>query len=640
MPALSIPEVILAILARLPASKHDDTSVLSVTFIICLNEDIIRGTVWHQLYCLRRTKDIDFRSLLDTIIRVPSERDEAASVLCNYEGFAWDMLKMELECRVPEDVSGIWKEDEVHSAGKRWDGFGEEWVDGASRRKSEHKREDKFDTREIKPDWIQRRWWAKQALATISRLDAMLDIMRVFYTNQAHATSIVNAQRFERGMIALSGLMGVNTHEMSHNYDSLAQACKDSLVECGIEIDATSIEFDLKTFSKGVCDWMRTQGFRKTEGGQPYDDMMSSFPHRFMTTNRVNLRCSIATRLGLRAAPVGIIGHVHAWIALPSDQRPDSPSLSSAEEIDWENEQPLRRLHVDIIRRAASDLLAYVTSIDVEPPEVQANNVEGALYASAMTLFIAGPQTPEAINYIDWIISVTKRHHLLDTETVLRMLQQFLSDVRIENNQIPEIGTRLRYEIAKMRVSRVDVKKRNNKKYWVGMIFRHARSQTLGLIIGWDEADARLVAGIETDAEYNHAINAPSALRSESVLLIYMNIRYEAYDCFQALAADGIMRCELFVYSEFEISVPLQIDVAEENVVPLPPSTGLSEHEQNTTWDIVRALMQHRAPIIERTFMRVEVDEELGRARFVPAASTAEEYPEDTALGDEYLRKP
>ncbi|QRV90548.1 F-box only protein 21 [Ceratobasidium sp. AG-Ba] len=664
MSVLSIPEVILAILTRLPASKHDDTSVR--TLIACTKAsrmlravaqtdslwlkhyrarwtrprltDTNEGT-WHQLYCLRRAKDIDFRSLLDTIIRVPSERDEAASVLCNYEGFAWDMLRMELECRVPEDVSGIWKEDEEQSAGERWDGFGEEWVDGASERKSEHKREDKFDTREIKPDWIQRRWWAKQALAAISRLDAMLDIMRVFYTNQAHATSIVNAHRFERGIIALSGLMGVNTHEMSHNYDSLAQACKDSLVEYGIEVDATSSEFDLKTFSKGVCDWMRTQGFRRTQGDQPYNDLMSSFPHAFMTTNRTSIPMSlvctfvaIATRLGFLAAPAGDVGHVHAWIALPDYQRPDSSSSPGTEEIDWEDEQPLRRLHVDVCYSETEPFLTSekmrqtLESLDVpqarwkmfmEPCTAsQANdaascersasfckaniNLDGALYTSAITLFIAGPQTPGAAQYLEWITAVTKRHYPLDTESVLRMLLQFLSDLRIGDNQIPEIGTHLRNEITKLRVSSVNVKKRKDKKYWVGMIFKHARSQSLGLIVGWDEPDMLFVTGTEIDGLYRQHKQAG----------------------YKTLGVNGIM-----------------IYVPEDNVVPLPSLTGSSEDEQKPAWDRVRALMRHGMSIIERTFTRVEVDEELGRVWFVPAVSTAEEYPEDTALGEEYMRR-
>jgi hypothetical protein len=92
---------------------------------------------------------------------------------------------------------------------------------------------------------------------------------------------------------------------------------------------------------------------------------MNHFPHSFMTTNRVcrslsfmtrednqptqrslpmSLVCTfvaIVTRLGLRAAPVGFPGHVHAWVALPGTE---SDNVST----DWEDDTPTKWLAVDV----------------------------------------------------------------------------------------------------------------------------------------------------------------------------------------------------------------------------------------------------------------------------------------------------
>ena len=59
-----------------------------------------------------------------------------------------DVLKMEATCRVPEEVEDI------------WDPEGDEW-EGEDRDEWEETEEDE---REVGEDWIERRWWAKQAL--------------------------------------------------------------------------------------------------------------------------------------------------------------------------------------------------------------------------------------------------------------------------------------------------------------------------------------------------------------------------------------------------------------------------------------------------------------------------------------------
>ena len=52
---------------------------------------------------------------------------------------------------------------------------------------------------------------------------------------------------------------------------------------------------------------------------------------------------SIVRRMGLRAAPVGFPGNVHAWIALPSTLTTDDVGRAY-----WEPTKPARELRVDV----------------------------------------------------------------------------------------------------------------------------------------------------------------------------------------------------------------------------------------------------------------------------------------------------
>ncbi|QRV75826.1 hemimethylated DNA-binding domain protein [Ceratobasidium sp. AG-Ba] len=83
-------------------------------------------TPWYKIYCQRRINDIRILSLLDTVIKSPSKRDDAAVALCEYYELAWDMLRTQATCRVPDTVKDIWKEEEEIWAGEIWEGPGEE----------------------------------------------------------------------------------------------------------------------------------------------------------------------------------------------------------------------------------------------------------------------------------------------------------------------------------------------------------------------------------------------------------------------------------------------------------------------------------------------------------------------------------
>ncbi|KAG8742202.1 hypothetical protein FRC10_001898 [Ceratobasidium sp. 414] len=673
MSLFMIPDVVLHVLGHLPAARYDDTSVR--TLIACTKvSHALRAIArtdsvwfrhysvrwskpelepgqqqWYTLYCARRETDLWVLSLLDTLITTPSKRGDAAFELAGRKDYAWGVLRMEARCKVPEGVRDVWRGEEKEWEGERWEGVGEEWADGEGKgRDMEDGEIEEVDTREMKNDWIQRRWWAKQMLGrTISRTTAVITMARVFLGDQPDPASLENARNFEDGLKALSGLMGVNVSEISHNYDNLAAECARRLVADGVCVDPAKQEFDLKEFSSAVCTWMASQGFKKA-ASEHYYDLMNHFPHKFTTTNRRTLPMSlvcifvaIVTRLGLLAAPVGFPGHVHAWVALPSYQC--TKSVPYEPETDWEAETPTRRLHVDVfhsdvepflasdsmrqtlgnlqvpreqhpmlmrpsaasemVLRAANNILHSVTRTQHQPNALVQAEVRGAaLYASAMAFVVARPQAADAARFVSGVVSVIKEQFPLDVEPVLAQLLTIF-----DRDPDHGGGVQLRNSIARLHDTSVDVKARAREgvpRWWVGMVFRHAKFRYVGVIMGWDEECA---AGEEWILQAR--VERLPKGRNQPFYTV--------------LAADGSSRY-----------------VADENVVPLPSLASETDPEQRVTWGTVRALMLASTWAVEQTFSRVEVDEKLGRAWFVPAVNTANEYPGDTALGQAYMNSP
>jgi hypothetical protein len=102
-------------------------------------------------------------SLLNDIISTPSKRDASINELVEMGDLAWDALRMEAMCQVPDEVKDVWAKEDKERRTERWDGIGEEWNGGDTNDGSA----EGPDSRRITNDWIQRRWWAKQALGYV-----------------------------------------------------------------------------------------------------------------------------------------------------------------------------------------------------------------------------------------------------------------------------------------------------------------------------------------------------------------------------------------------------------------------------------------------------------------------------------------
>ncbi|KAJ1311868.1 hypothetical protein OPQ81_010327 [Rhizoctonia solani] len=644
---LGIPELVLHFLSYLLPSKYDDASVKALlacaqtcrSLAEIAKTDVLWGPHyrarylrdlglegdWYRHYISRRKSDLQAINLLNDIISTPSKRDTSVVQLIEMGDLAWDVLNMEAMCPVPEELKDIWTRDDRERRMERWEGIGEVW--NGSGEEPDNAREQP-DSRNITNDWIQRRWWARQALGTMARASSAQTMSRVFSEPRPDPTSLENARAFEDGIKALSGLMGANVAEIGHNYDNLARACGQHLESVGISTDPRSPEFDLKAFSVGVCNWMTSQGFKKANNDHYYD-LMNHFPHKFITTNRRTLPMSlvytfvaIVTRLGLCASPVGFPGHVHAWITIP-DSEPHRENRSLAVDVFHSDKEPfledqvlrerLQSLGVpeeqweDLVRpaeaaemvfRAANNILHSVTRVQNQvdlaiSPETRA----GALYASATTFLLARPEAADASRFIGGIMSVVKEYFPLDTEPVLsRTLAELLT-----RDPHQSIGFQLRHVVARLKQEYIEINGRGEVKWWVGLVFRHAKFGYMGLVTGWDKE-------CNADEDWIQAVGVNQLPRG----------RHQPF--YSVIGEDGGTRY-----------------VAEENIIPLPNIPKDGQEPDRVTWANVHEFVTNSTWMIEQTFTRIEVDEERGHAWFVPSANTSRRYPGDVLVGQAHM---
>ncbi|QRV75809.1 hemimethylated DNA-binding domain protein [Ceratobasidium sp. AG-Ba] len=225
-----------------------------------------------------------------------------------------------------------------------------------------------------------------------------------------------------------------------------------------------------------------------------------------------------------------------------------------------------------------------------------------ARYVVLLMALITGPPIADTADILQAIVKFfgLQSQYLLDIEAVLNKSLDFISSER--PSPAPELALHLQHTVTQLMDTRADVNRRKNEKYWVGMMFKHAKIDHLDVIFGWDAAYNDQAQWLARDSD------APPGGWNQPF--------------YSTLSSNGNGRY-----------------VAEEDVIQLPHSRNtLFEAQQRITWDDIRVLMMTRTSYIGRIFSRVEVDEESGRAWFVPGKSMAGEYPGDTALGEEYMR--
>ncbi|KAF8593988.1 hypothetical protein BDV93DRAFT_565925 [Ceratobasidium sp. AG-I] len=652
---LAIPELVLHTLYQLPSSKFSDTSVktlLSCSLASRALRDVVKteslwrwhyvvryGDVrgsgdggapqWYTLYTHRRTLDTIALYHLTRIISTPSDRSEAITELIDLGDEVKNVLKMEATCRVPEEVEDVWDPEEDEWKGEERD----EWE------------ETEEDTREVRGDWIERRWWAKQALGTICRVGGVKTMASLFVGDagaRPRPTDPGNAVMFEEGLIALSSFMGVDVSRIPGYFDSLSEKCKHHLESKEICADPGRGEFDLEAFSKGVCEWMASRSFKRSANDGQYYNLMNHFPHKFLTTHRrslpMSLVCvfvSLVRRMGLRAAPVGFPGNVHAWIALPSTSTTNDVGGG-----DWANTAPARELRVDVfhadeeplleagnlrevlghmgvprseygeamrpssagdmVLRAANNILHSVTRVQqFIDGSITPETRGAALYTAAMAILLARPTAPDVTRYTTAITTVIKSQFPLDTTPILSYLTTHAFPTGPVHTRLADAASEIKDDEGP---GPVKEREKEGVKWWVGMMFRHKRYNYVGLVLGWD---GECKAGD---------------------------------DWIRALRVDDLPRGRGQPFYRVVTDSGESMYVAEENMLPLPIDETSTSESDRLDWVTIRRLISNASQSIAQTFARVEVDEPNGRAWFIPGVAVQLEHPDDPALGRAYMR--
>lgn len=372
-------------------------------------------------------------------------------------------------------------------------------------------------------------------------------------------------------------------------FDWLAEGCKLYLESEGICGDPQRAEFDLEVFSKGVCGWMVSWSFKRPPstssspllnqylssvndvsaevGDRQYHNMMTHFPHKFLTTYRVrfnhfthppsltdnqksspvSLVCvfvSLVRRMGLRAAPVGFPGNVHAWIALPSTSITNDVGL-----MEWEQTTPARELRVDVfhadgeifldaanlrqvlaqtrvpegdyaekmrpspakemVLRAVDDIFysaTYVLSLtrnllggvdllgdrrmyDFEDRTITPESRAAALYTASVALLLGRPDVFEFIRYTTNITTAINSRFPLDATPILSYLTTHAFPTGYVHTSLSDAAKQIKDNEGP---GPAKDRKKEGVQCWVGMMFRHKQYGYVGLVLAWDgECKAR-----------------------------------------------------------------------------------------------------------------------------------------------------
>jgi hypothetical protein len=105
---------------------------------------------------------------LNKIVTTPAKRGASMLELVELGDGAWDALRIEATCKVPQEVRDVWAREEQGWRKERWEGIGSEWGEGGGGDKEDSPEGE--DGRVMTDDWLQRRWWAKQALGCVDTL--------------------------------------------------------------------------------------------------------------------------------------------------------------------------------------------------------------------------------------------------------------------------------------------------------------------------------------------------------------------------------------------------------------------------------------------------------------------------------------
>ncbi|EJC98722.1 uncharacterized protein FOMMEDRAFT_23533 [Fomitiporia mediterranea MF3/22] len=208
---------------------------------------------------------------------------------------------------------------------------------------------------------LTRKYWAAELKKIIARRTAIDSWTSL---SQSRADEEINPLPFEEAFATLSCFHGVLPDEIMNLVNREIDGCKRYLETENICCDPGAEEFVTSRLCTTVCEYMRAQGFDKTEANRFYD-VRNSLPHLFLTSFRhclpislVFIFVAIVKSLGVKASALNTPNVV---IALVHDRLVDVCGQAFAESIATRSYQDVEQIFSEHFQRTiTSQLLSRV----------------------------------------------------------------------------------------------------------------------------------------------------------------------------------------------------------------------------------------------------------------------------------------
>ncbi|KAL6310145.1 hypothetical protein BKA93DRAFT_186024 [Sparassis latifolia] len=411
---------------------------------------------WHRMYVERRSLDHRALVILDEIRLQLGGRHQRARVFTRELSFdVWDALGIETQLSLPKCF--------------RPEGEGGDTDDAPA------------------PHALPRRYWARTVRGIIARRHALNLWGRI--------TSGDESVTFEEAISGLSAFFDISPMQISANLDNLADFCRSTLVDAGVELNPESSQYDLRDLIMRIRHVLHSLGYSAvTEFYFP----LNQFPHSFMSEGHrrtiplslVFVFVAIARRLGIQASPTNFPGRVLAYITSPDKAGGDMLFDLCG------NTDPLT-----FTSRNVPQMLEEVGMMADAPPEsVTPCKVSTTLYRAAANVLLSASRTADSstetcvwANYAARCVFFLHAQAIFDFKSFLGSkpldavavladvlcpaLTVELGDILMEHcadvEQIDERYARVRYT----RTPRI--------KFFVGLVVRHELRDYVGCIVGW-----------------------------------------------------------------------------------------------------------------------------------------------------------
>ncbi|KAL1740963.1 hypothetical protein HDZ31DRAFT_46433 [Schizophyllum fasciatum] len=414
-----------------------------------------------EKYMARRRLDRTALRHLECIVTCVGDKCNIMQELVALSFDVWDVLQLERNQPLPKIFQGVGQESDALVA----------------------------------PHALPRQYWAGVACDLIAKSSAML-LWRKLKEDSASVS-------FEEAMSALSCFCGHSLLEIKELFDDLAHRCRARLDEEGARLDTDDERCDVVRICTGICDFMRSEGFGPAEGAD-FRRVHHHFAHFYLTTHKktlplalVHVFVAIANRLGLKASPVDFPYRVIAHVSHPSataddiyvdvygadtrailDLRTDIASRCMAAGI------PPNQISSYIAPRRATPLLLRsarnIVSSEFEDTDSPRPLIRNAVHVSKCVTTLLSDQAAD----LTGLLLGTDTIHL-DCATYLATIMAPALSPPSDRHLALMCGHRVRAARDEDSIITMRTSSDREIKYFVGMIFEHARYAYTGVIVGW-----------------------------------------------------------------------------------------------------------------------------------------------------------